>query len=113
MIKIEDIINVHRKLSLVSYTNSELIDILKDENTVNFLNIIIDCEKKYPEDNSQFLSCCSSACPTELKNFQSCIKLNNNQIGNCLADSMKFEKCMTKYSNKILLILSKSHSFKV
>jgi hypothetical protein len=26
---------------------------------------------------------------------------------------MKFEKCMTKYSDKILSILSKSHSFKV
>jgi hypothetical protein len=113
MKRIEDIINVHRKLTSASYTNSELIDILKDQNTLNFLNIIVECEKKYPEDNNQFLACCSSACSSELKIFQNCIKSNNNQIGNCLADSMKFEKCMTKYSDKILSILSKSHSFKV
>lgn len=112
MLKIDDIISVHRKLSMVSYTNSELIEILKDENTVNFLNILMNCEKKFPDDNSKFLTCCSSSCPSELKTFQNCVKVHNNDIANCLADSMTFENCITQNSNKILSILSKSQSYK-
>ena len=47
MIKFDDLISVYRKISIVSYTNSELIEILKDDSTVNFLNILIECDIEF------------------------------------------------------------------
>lgn len=113
MIKFDDLISVYRKISIVSYTNSELIEILKDDTTVNFFNILIECEKKFSKDNKEFLNCCSSACSSELKSFQNCVQANNGDLSHCVADSMTFKTCMTEQSNKILSILSKSQSFKV
>jgi hypothetical protein len=72
----------------------------------------MNCEKKYPDKDSDFLNCSSSSCPSEGSNFKSCVRQNKKYLENCFEAAQSFEKCMTKFSTKIIQILSKSHSFK-
>ena len=113
MMKIDEIVSINRKLANINYTNSEIVDIIKSDDSVNLLNKVVECEKQFPDDNNQFLNCCSSVCPTELQNFRECVKINKGQLGDCIADSMKFEKCMTGLSSRLLMILAKNNSYKV
>jgi len=111
MSKIEQLIDINRKIAKMNYTNSEVLELLKNDSVINYVNKLFECELNHKSD-SEFLKCfLISSCPDELTQFQKCSQINQENPGVCSLKLLELEQCMKKYPNNVLSILSKTSKY--
>jgi len=110
MSKIEQLIEINRKIAKLNYTNSEVLELLKNSTTINYVNKLLECDNN--KNDTDFLKCfLISSCPDELNQFQVCQQKNSSNPSVCGLRLLELEQCMKKYPNNVLSILEKTNKF--
>jgi hypothetical protein len=109
MSKIENILEVSKRMVSINFTYIEALQIMKDEKATEYINKLSECYEKNSNDDNQFLVCTiKSLCPEETEIFASCQKENKNDLMICAPIIFKLEDCMRSYSDRTLEIFKKA-----
>lgn len=108
MARLEQNLEISKKILNINYTNTELLRILKKESVSTYLTQLTNCyEKKFENDSDLFSCIMNSACSQEIKSLKKCKKNNSKNIELCAPILMQIDDCLKKHNNSILYTLSK------
>jgi len=112
MSKIENILEVSKKIISINYTLLEALQITKDEKVTDYITKLSNCHEKNSNDDSLFFHCTiKSICPEQTENFYYCQKENKNKISHCNSFVLALDDCMKSNSDRILEIFKKAKNY--
>ncbi len=108
MAKLEQNLEISKKILNINYLNTELLRIMKSQNSSVFLSQLSNCYEKYSENESDLFSCImNSACPKEIDSLKKCKKKHSKNIDLCAPTLISLDKCLKNNNNSILYSLTR------
>jgi hypothetical protein len=109
MSKVENLITLNKKLVEINYSNTEVIEILRNKDTSKYMNSIQQCKEKFEEDDKKFFYCIiEKNCPAETNAFLHCQKNNKQNLALCASALISLENYMTAHSTNLLMAIEKA-----
>ena len=103
------IYQISNKIGEIDYTNSEILELNKNQPAVHFLHQINHCQ--HEKDEQKYFQCLTPyICPSEITNFSKCHK-ENIHILLCTPYVLKIEDCIKNNYNNILSSLEKVKNY--
>jgi hypothetical protein len=112
MSKIENLLEISKRMISINYTNLESLEILKDEKSTEYVTKLSECHEKNSQDDSVYFLCIlKSLCPEQSYKFSVCQKENSNNLSICTPLVYKLDDCMRSYSDRVLQIIKKAKNY--
>jgi hypothetical protein len=108
----DNILETNKRIVGLNFTNSESLNIIKDDKVSEYMIKLSECYEKHSENDNNFFRCIiKSVCPEPTESFIKCQKENPNNIQECAPILLNLEKCMKSYSNRTLEIIRKTKDY--
>lgn len=108
MAKLEQNLEISKKILNINYLNTDLLRIMKSQNASVFLSQLSDCYEKNSENESDLFSCImNSACPEEIKSLKKCKKKHSKNLDLCAPILISIDNCLRNNNNRILYCLTR------